>query len=59
MKSSHPPFLLDQHRLVAQCRLSAVRSDWTDGCIALDSHHEVEAIARWVVRTRARWIELE
>jgi murein L,D-transpeptidase YafK len=38
--------------------LLRARSDWTDGCIALDSHREIEAIASWIKRKRARWIEI-
>lgn len=39
--------------------LLRARSDWTDGCIALDSHREIEAIASWIKRKRARWIEIQ
>jgi len=34
------------------------RLDWTDGCIALGTHYEIEAIASWITRNRARWIEI-
>lgn len=35
-----------------------MRTDWTDGCIALDTDAEIAAIASWIERTKARWIEV-
>jgi len=33
--------------------------DWTDGCIALASDAEIEAIAKWVRVSHARWVEID
>lgn len=33
--------------------------DWTDGCIAVSEDADIEAIAAWVERTHAQWVEIE